>query len=142
MLIQLLVGAVASVINVFAHSLVMTLVIGVSRRQAKTFKNSRWSLSMVMSGVVCVLMAAHTIEAVIWAITYSVVGAVPGDTEFLYFAFVNFATLGYGDITPVARWRLLGPITSMNGILLFGWSTAVIFEVLDRALRGSEQILD
>jgi hypothetical protein len=28
----------------------------------------------------------------------------------------------------VERWRLLGPITAMNGVLLFGWSTAVIFE--------------
>ena len=93
MLIQLLVGALTSVINVFAHSLVMSLVIGVSRRQAAVFRHSRWSLPMVMSGVVCVLMAAHTIEAVIWAITYRVVGAVPEDTEFLYFAFVNFATL-------------------------------------------------
>ncbi len=142
MLIQLLVGALTSVINVFAHSLVMSLVIGVSRRQAEVFRHSRWSLPMVMSGVVCVLMAAHTIEAVIWAITYRVVGAVPGDTEFLYFAFVNFATLGYGDITPVARWRLLGPLTSMNGILLFGWSTAVIFEVLDRALLQTEKVVE
>jgi hypothetical protein len=41
--------------------------------------------------------------------------------------------LDYSDIVPVERWRLLGPMTAMNGILLFGWSTAVIFEVLDRA---------
>ena len=34
----------------------------------------------------------------------------------------------------VERWRLLGPITAMNGVLLFGWSTAVIFEVLRRAI--------
>ncbi len=54
-----------------------------------------------------------------------------------YFAFVNYATLGYGDIVPVAEWRLLGPMAAMNGILLFGWSTAVIFEVLRRTI--SEQ---
>jgi hypothetical protein len=33
------------------------------------------------------------------------------------------------------RWRLLGPMTAMNGVLLFGWSTAVIFEVLRRTVR-------
>lgn len=44
-------------------------------------------------------------------------------------------TLGYGDVTPVARWRLLGPVTAMNGVLLFGWSTAVIFEVLRRTVQ-------
>ena len=52
----------------------------------------------------------------------------------IYFAFVNYTTLGYGDVTPVERWHLLGPMTAMNGVLMFGWSTAVIFEVLRRAL--------
>jgi hypothetical protein len=52
----------------------------------------------------------------------------------VYFAFVNYTTLGYGDVLPVERWRLLGPMTAMNGVLLFGWSTAVIFDVLRRAL--------
>src|SRR5262249_25647484 len=33
------------------------------------------------------------------------------------------------DVIPAARWQLLGPITAMNGVLLFGWSTAVTFEV-------------
>jgi hypothetical protein len=47
---------------------------------------------------------------------------------------VNYATLGYGDVLPVERWRLLGPMTAMNGVLLFGWSTAVIFEVLRKAM--------
>jgi hypothetical protein len=34
----------------------------------------------------------------------------------------------------MAGWRLLGPMTAMNGVLLFGWSTAVIFQVLRRTL--------
>ena len=53
----------------------------------------------------------------------------------LYFAFVNFTTLGYGDVLPVPDWRLLGPMTAMDGVLLFGWSTAVIFEVLRQTLH-------
>jgi hypothetical protein len=61
---------------------------------------------------------------------YSIVSAAPPKTDLVYFAFVNYTTLGYGDVTPVERWRLLGPMTAMNGVLLFGWSTAVIFDVL------------
>jgi hypothetical protein len=60
--------------------------------------------------------------------------AAPAGVDLIYFAFVNYATLGYGDVLPVERWRLLGPPTAMNGMLLFGWSTAVIFEVLRRTL--------
>jgi hypothetical protein len=40
-------------------------------------------------------------------------------------------------VTPVERWHLLGPMTAMNGVLLFGWSTAVIFEVLRMTLMAS-----
>jgi hypothetical protein len=56
-------------------------------------------------------------------------GTVP---PLVYFAFVNYTTLGYGDIIPVQAWQILGPAAAMNGVLLFGWSTAVIFEVLRR----------
>ena len=53
----------------------------------------------------------------------------------MYFAFVSYATLGYGDVLgPVERWQLLGPIAAMNGALMFGWSTAVIFEVLQKTM--------
>jgi len=35
----------------------------------------------------------------------------------------------------VQAWRLTGPMTAMNGILMFGWSTAVLFEVLRKTLE-------
>lgn len=79
---------------------------------------------------VLILMAAHAAEVIVWSFAYLITNAAPADADLVYFAFVNYTTLGYGDITPVARWRLLGPMTAMNGVLLFGWSTAVIFEVL------------
>jgi Ion channel len=59
--------------------------------------------------------------------------------RFPYFAFVNYTTLGHGDVVPVGRWRLLGPMAAMNGALLFGWSTAVIFEVLRQAMRSRDR---
>ena len=93
-----------------------------------------------MIPTVCALMATHTFEVMVWALAYSIVGAAPQGTDLLYFAFVNYATLGYGDIVPVPQWRLLGPIASMNGALMFGWSTAVIFEVMRKAMeRGAQQ---
>ena len=56
----------------------------------------------------------------------------PKWADAFYLAFVNYTTLGYGDILPVDYWRALGPFAAMNGVLLFGWSTAVIFDVLRR----------
>jgi len=88
----------------------------------------------VMIPVVSLLMAAHAMEVIVWSFAYAILDVAAADADLMYFAFVNYTTLGYGDIVPVERWRLLGPITAMNGVLLFGWSTAVIFEVLRRAI--------
>lgn len=132
---QALVGGSAAICNIAIHALVMTAVIRAAQA-ASGLHVTRPSIYIagVMIAVVAVLMAAHTIEVLVWSLVYGIVGAVPEGSGLVYFAFVNYTTLGYGDITPVADWQLLGPITAMNGILLFGWSTAVIFEVLRRSL--------
>ena len=51
------------------------------------------------------------------------------------FRFRQFYDARICDIVPTPRWRLLGPMTAMNGVLLFGWSVAVMFEVLSLALE-------
>jgi hypothetical protein len=135
MLMPVLVGSFASVCNIAIHACVMTLVIRVAQIAGIRYRGARSSLLVVvMAATISVLMAAHAVELIVWAITYFLVGAAPAGTDLLYFAGVTFTTLGYGDIVPVTEWKLLAPITAMNGVLLFGWSTAVIFEVLRRAL--------
>jgi hypothetical protein len=94
---------------------------------------------LIMIPVVLVLMVTHAAEIIVWALAYALVDAAPEGADRVYFAFVNYTTLGYGDVVPVRRWNLLGPMTAMNGVLLFGWSTAVIFEVLRRALADRGQ---
>ena len=136
MLIQLLVGSLVSVTAIMIHALATILAISVARsaaRQKGTYP--RLHLMSVMVATVLVLMLAHTGEIFVWSLSYAIVGAAPDDSELLYFAFVNYTTLGYGDITPVKAWRLLGPMAAMNGILMFGWSTAVLFDVLLKTIE-------
>jgi hypothetical protein len=130
MILDLAVGFSTSAVNIVIHALFMAAVIGAARKQARKseVRGSQWLLVRVMVACVSVLMAVHTLEIGVWALVYRLVGAAPEGADRLYFAFVNFATLGYGDITPVAQWRLLGPLTALNGILQPGWSTAVIFD--------------
>ncbi|KQQ13074.1 metal transporter [Methylobacterium sp. Leaf123] len=140
MLAQLAVGAGASICSITVHSFMMAAVLKVARFHAGISRYSSASLSWTMSSVMCVLMAAHTLEVMIWALIYTIIEVAPAGSNLLYFAFVNYTTLGYGDIMPVESWRLLGPVAAMNGILLFGWSTAVIFEVLRRTLIRMDEI--
>jgi hypothetical protein len=128
---QFLVGGGVSLVNITVHALVMTIVVQVAKAAAaKKKSHPSVFLVAVMIPTVSVLMVTHTLEIMVWALAYLIVGAAPDGADRVYFAFVNYATLGYGDIVPLERWRLLGPITAMNGALLFGWSTALIFEVL------------
>lgn len=138
MLRQVLVGGGVSVINIAIHALIMTIVVRVAQIRGAGIKSHSSLLLMgVMIPTVTVLMATHTVEVIVWSVAYSIVGAAPDGADTTYFAFVNYTTLGYGDVLPQERWRLLGPMTAMNGVLLFGWSTAVIFEVLRRTLARS-----
>jgi Ion channel len=136
MLRQLLLGGVVSLANIGIHAAIMTVVVDVAHRVAdRDCQRPRSGITAIMIATVGVLLVAHIAEVIIWASAYWIVGAAPPGSDLLDFAFVNYTTLGYGDVVPLEQWRLLGPMTAMNGILLFGWSTAVIFEVLRHAMH-------
>ena len=135
MLAQFLVGFLVSMINIMIHAMATIVAISVARAVGlKNTSTPRWHLMIVMVATVVVLKFAHGFEIAAWALSYAMVGAAPAGSDLLYFAFVNYTTLGYGDVTPVKAWQLLGPMAAMTGILMFGWSTAVLFEVLVRTL--------
>ena len=144
MLRQILVGAVASGCNIAIHAFLMAAVLWAARSTGMIETERRTiRLVAVMIAIVSFLMAAHIAEVLLWSVAYAIVGAAPDGNDLFYFAFVNYTTLGYGDVTPVERWHLLGPMTAMNGVLLFGWSTAVIFEVLRKTMtthRAEERV--
>lgn len=87
-------------------------------------------------GTVLVLLALHVVEIIVWAVAFMLL-LPPGELatleEAVYFSFVTFTTLGYGDVTLTESWRLLSGIEALNGIMLVGWTTAMIFAVVQRA---------
>jgi Ion channel len=136
MLRQIAFGSTVSLVNIAVHAMAMIVVIRAARNvAAKWLSLPTLRLSAVMIATVAVLMVAHMCEIVVWSLAYELVEATSEGADRLYFAFVNFTTLGYGDVVPTPRWRLLGPMTAMNGVLLFGWSVAVIFEVLSLTIE-------
>jgi hypothetical protein len=137
---QFLVSIAASVCNIAIHAIILAAVLWAAR-VASERATSRQSLRLaaVMIATVSVLMAAHIAEVLVWSFVYLMVRVAPPGTDLIYFAFVNYTTLGYGDVTPSERWHLVGPMTAMNGVLLFGWSTAVIFAVLQAVMTSQTE---
>jgi hypothetical protein len=90
--------------------MMMLVVIGVTRRVSDlTSSRQALRLTAVMVTAVSLLMVAHFAEILVWSLGYAIVRVAPEGADLVYFAFVNNTTLGYGDVTPLERWRLLGP---------------------------------
>jgi hypothetical protein len=53
-----------------------------------------------------------------------------------YHSAVNYTSLGYGDVIMTPSWRLLGPIETANGMLLFGVTTAMTIAILQRLIEA------
>jgi hypothetical protein len=94
---------------------------------------SRWGRLTRVSGTVLLVFLAALVEVSLWAGAYLATGAIPDTETALYFSTVTFTTLGYGDVVLSHRWRLLASFEAANGIILFGWSTALVIATVQRA---------
>lgn len=86
--------------------------------------------------VVAALLLLHFLEAGTWAALYSAAGLLPDPTIAFYFSLTSYTTVGYGDVVLPDSWRVLGPIEAAVGILMFGWSTAVMVTAVTRVYQS------
>lgn len=80
-------------------------------------------------------LTAQLIEIGLWAIIFRLCGEFGDMGTAYYHSAVNFTTLGYGDVLLSPYWRRLGPLEAVNGMLLFGVSTAMIFAIILRLIE-------
>lgn len=141
MLDSILVGGTTSLINLVIHAVLLAVVSRTVRRISMSDHAipSLLQYTLVIVATGSLLVAGHFFEVVVWAHTYDFVDAAPPGTDLVYFAFGNYTTLGYGDVVPKPEWHMLGPMTALNGIMLIGWSTALIIEILRRGGHGPVQ---
>jgi hypothetical protein len=94
----------------------------------------------VVGSLVFLMSLAAMVESSLWAGFYVMVGALPTFEQASYFSLVTFTTLGYGDVTLHEDWRMLGAFQAANGVLMFGWTTAIIVAVAHRVFlqRGAD----
>lgn len=106
--------------------------------EGKGLGQTRNAIAAILTTVILAVVL-HALQIVIWAAAYlrlTPVGELRTLEEAVYFSFVTFSTLGYGDITLSEGWRLLSGIEALNGILLVGWTTALLFAVVQRTMKA------
>ena len=95
----------------------------------------RLRAELLLAGLVSMLLLMHLAEAVVWALFYVLVGALPDLETAAYFSLTSYTTVGYGDVVLPEPWRLLGPLEAAVGILMLGWSTGILVAVIGMIYR-------
>ncbi|MEM9552870.1 MAG: potassium channel family protein [Acidobacteriota bacterium] len=90
--------------------------------------------TLFLSVAVLLLILLHLVGAGVWASFYCWVGEFDEFKTALYFSVVTATSLGYGDITLSEGWRMLTVFEAMSGLLLFGASTATVFQLMVKML--------
>jgi hypothetical protein len=138
LLLPTAVGCVAVLCTILVHALPLSATINVVHREKAlghlgiTFrKDMRLAVRIILYAFM-----AHIVEIAIWAVLFILCGEFSDFATAFYHSAVNYTSLGYGDIIMSPAWRLLGPLETADGMLLFGVSTAMIFAVIQRLVEA------
>ncbi len=93
--------------------------------------------ALVMQTTVAVIIL-HGIVILLWASCYRWL-CLPSWESAFYFSASSYATVGYGDVVLPAKWRLLGPLESMVGMLMSGVSIGLLFAAVTHLVNGESR---
>ena len=91
--------------------------------------------AFLLISVFAAIIIFHMTEAAIWAVFYLHAELFPDFETSLYFSLQSYSTVGYGDVGLPEKWRLLGTIESISGVLLCGLSAAFLFAIVTVLFR-------
>ena len=112
--------------------------------RAKRFVMRRRSfllrLSIVLGAATLVAIVLHAIEAAIWAWVYQTLGALPDGKTALLYSLGAMTTYGHAHFDLANHWQLMGALEALNGMILFGLTTAFLYGMIRELLatRGGK----
>jgi hypothetical protein len=138
MVLPLLAGAAVFLASLLSYAIAMSLIVRVVARliQKGYTGPGFWKNLAVTALVMLITAAAHLTQIALWAAAFLLCGEISGFEKAFYFSAQNCTALGYGDVLLSDRWRLLGPLEAINGLLFFGLSTALLFAIISRLIAN------
>ena len=124
-------SVVALVCTMIIYLLPLMATVNLIRRErSRGHVSTPWTALGILARVVFYASLGHLLEMGFWAGLFMICGEFSDFGTAFYHSAVNYTSLGYGDLIMTPSWRLLGPLETANGTLLFGVSTAMIFAVM------------
>ena len=142
-MIPIIVGIVGIAITVALHAIATTFIVHLLKTYAISSHQrfGRYARPFIIGFTAAALAVKHFVDIGLWAIAYQNFAGPDQFEDFeaaVYFSSVTYTSLGYGDVVLTGSWRILCGIQAMNGILLFGWSTALLFLLVQRMWFADE----
>ena len=88
-----------------------------------------------------IMMLGNFVQIVAWGILFVALDEFGEYYEAIYHSAVNYASLGYGDIVMSKRWKMLGPLEAVNGVLMLGMTSAALVVILTQLIKGQRRAL-
>jgi Ion channel len=93
------------------------------------------SMFWILIRVVYGLLLLHLLQILVWAVYSQIHGGFPDFFTAFYYCASSYSPVGYGDVVPLGRLRLMGAVEAVTGILMFGWGTGLLFSLVNH-LQG------
>lgn len=87
---------------------------------------------VVIGATVLLATVLHGFEGIIWAVTYRLVGALPDNHSAVLYSLSAMTSYGHANLDLERHWQLMGALEALNGMLLFGLTTAFLFGIIQR----------
>jgi hypothetical protein len=129
------VGVPIIVVNVVVHVFGLGLIAGfVARMAVKRPLHYREFLRFVWLITVATLLATSllAIEGLSWAGCYLFLGSIGDYTSAVLYSLNAITSYGHDNQILEKRWQLLGAMEAVNGMILFGLTTAFLFAMVQR----------
>ena len=84
-----------------------------------------------MGITVLLVTALHGLEAAAWGVVYLWLGALPDAKSAMLYSLSAMTTYGHAGLYLEPHWQMMGAIEALNGVVLFGLTTAVLFSIVE-----------
>lgn len=119
------------VIHVLGLGLINEKVVQVSIRLVDR-RHFTALFAVVMGAAMLLATVLHAAEAAIWAAAYRLLGALPDSRSAILYSLSAMTTYGSTNLVLKEHWLLMGALEALNGMLLFGLTTAFLFSMIQK----------
>jgi hypothetical protein len=119
---------VTVLIHVFGLLVIRDKVVGLLERAVR---RREFRVVFALTATVLLITALHAVEAAAWSVLYLWLGALPDGKSAMLYSLGAMTAFGHSNLYLEPHWQMMGVVEALNGLVLFGLTTAVLFSIVE-----------